>query len=47
MNQQMTIEKMKSMRLQGMAQTHYSNFQDQLYQDYTQDQYVTLLVDQE
>ena len=47
MNQQMTIEKMKSMRLKGMAQIHYSNLQDNLYQDYTLDQYITLLVDQE
>jgi len=27
MNQQMTIEKMKSMRLRGMAQVHYSNLE--------------------
>lgn len=47
MNQQMTIEKMKSMRLQGMAQIHYSNLNDKLYQDYTLDQYIALLVDQE
>lgn len=47
MNQQLTIEKMKSMRLQGMAQTHYSNLENKLYQDYTLDQYVALLVDQE
>jgi len=47
MNQQMTIEKMKSMRLQGMAQTHYANLQDNLYTDYTLDQYIALLVNQE
>lgn len=47
MNQQLTIEKMKAMRLQGMAQTHYSNLQDHLFQDYTLDQYTALLVDQE
>ena len=47
MNQQLTIEKMKSMRLQGMAQTHYSNLENKLYQDYTLDQYIALLVDQE
>lgn len=47
MNQQMTIEKMKSMRLQGMAQIHYANLQDNLYNDYTLDQYVALLVSQE
>lgn len=47
MNQQQTIEKMKSMRLLGMAQTHYVNLQDNLYHDYTLDQYTALLVDQE
>lgn len=47
MNQQLTIEKMKSMRLQGMAQTYYSNLENKLYQDYTLDQYIALLVDQE
>ena len=43
----MTIEKMKSMRLRGMAQIHYANLQDNLYRDYTLDQYVSLLVEQE
>ncbi len=47
MNQQLTIEKMKSMRLQGMAQTHHSNLENQVYQNYTLDQYIALLVDQE
>ena len=47
MNEQMTIEKMKSMRLFGMAQTHHGNLKDNLYQDYTLDQYLALLVDQE
>ena len=47
MNQQMTIEKMKSMRLGGMAQIHYSNLENNLYHDYTLDQYTSLLVDQE
>ena len=47
MNQQLTIEKMKSMRLLGMAQTHFTNLQDNLYQDYTLDQYIALLVEQE
>ena len=47
MNQQQTIERMKSMRLVGMAQTHYNNVHDQLCQDYTTDQYIALLVDQE
>ena len=47
MHQQQTIEKMKSMRLHGMADIHYSNLQNNLYQDYTLDQYTGLLVDQE
>ncbi|GJM35592.1 MAG: putative insertion sequence ATP-binding protein y4pL [Saprospiraceae bacterium] len=47
MNQQQTIERMKNMRLLGMAHTHYTNVHDQLCQDYTIDQYITLLVDQE
>lgn len=47
MNQQTTIEKMKSMRLKGMAQSHYSNIENNLYQDYTIDQYTAHLVDQE
>lgn len=38
---------MKSMRLMGMAQTHYAHVNDQSYQDYTIDQYVALLVDLE
>jgi len=47
MNQETTIEKMKAMRLYGMAQTHHSNLWDNLYQDYTLDQYLALLVNQE
>ncbi len=47
MHQQQTIEKMKAMRLMGMARTHHSNVEDRLYQDYTLDQYTALLVDQE
>lgn len=38
---------MKSMRLAGMAQTHYDHVHGQLFEQYTTDQYVTLLVDQE
>jgi len=47
MNQHLTIEKMKLMRLKGMAQTHHQNLQDQLYADYTLDQYTSLLIEQE
>ncbi len=47
MNQQMTVEKMKSMRLTGMAQVYYSHLADKLYADLTRDEYVALLVQQE
>lgn len=47
MNRQTTIEKMKAMRLKGMAKSHYSNMENNLYQDYTLDQYTAHLVDQE
>lgn len=47
MHQQQTIEKMRSMRLYGMAQTHYTTISDKLHQDYTLDQYIALLIDQE
>jgi len=47
MNNQTTIEKMKQMRLQGMAESHYLNSQNHLHQDYTLDQYVAMLTDQE
>lgn len=47
MNQQATIEKMKTLRLFGMAETYHQSLQDHLYQDYTLDQFTALLVDQE
>jgi DNA replication protein DnaC len=47
MNQNSTIEKMKHLRLFGMAETYYQSLQDHLYQDYTLDQFTALLVDQE
>lgn len=47
MNQQATIEKMKHLRLFGMASVYHQSFQDHLYQDYTLDQFTALLVDQE
>lgn len=47
MNQQTTIEKMKHMRLLGMASTYHQSLTKHLYQDYTQDQFTALLVDQE
>ncbi len=47
MNTQTTIEKLKAMRLKGMADIHYSSTQNNLYTDYTLDQYTALLADQE
>src|SRR6056297_3610151 len=46
MNNQ-TIEKMKQMRLSGMAQLHYNNISNNLNMDCTIDQYIAMLVDQE
>jgi len=47
MNNHSTIEKMKTLRLHGMAQVHYAAIHEQMYADYTQDEYTALLVDQE
>jgi len=47
MNNQNTIEKMKQMRLGGMAGMHYTNIKSNINLEYTIDQYVTMLVDQE
>jgi DNA replication protein DnaC len=47
MNTHSTIEKMKHMRLTGMAEAYYNNLQSANYQNYTIDQYLALLIDQE
>ena len=47
MNSHATIEKMKLLRLHAMAQVHYSTIHEKMYADYSQDEYVGLLVDQE
>jgi DNA replication protein DnaC len=47
MNNQNTIEKMKQMRLGGMAEMHYTNTNSNINLEYTIDQYVAMLVDQE
>lgn len=47
MNNQNTIEKMKQMRLNAMAQTYYNSLENNLYKDYTIDQFIALLVEQE
>ncbi len=47
MNNQNTIEKMRQMRLSGMAEMHYTNIKSNINLEYTIDQYVSMLVDQE
>lgn len=47
MNNHSTIEKMKQMRMTGMAEAYYNNLQSSNYQDYTIDQYIAMLIDQE
>jgi DNA replication protein DnaC len=47
MNNNTTIEKLKQMRLLGMAEAHYGNMQLSNTQEYTIDQYLAMLVDQE
>lgn len=47
MNNNVTIEKMKQMRLSAMAQAYYNNIQSANYHNYTIDQYIAMLVDHE
>jgi len=47
MNNNVTIEKMNRMRLSGMAEAHYNNLQMLNFNDYTIDQYLAMLIDQE
>ena len=47
MNHQTTIEKMKQMRLHAMAETYHQNLNTPAYQNYTMDQFLALLVDNE
>jgi len=47
MNNYQTIEKLKSLYLNGMLNIHQQHVNDNMYNDYTIDQYVGLLVDEE
>lgn len=47
MNNYQTVEKLKALHLNGMADTHAQHLKDNLYSDYTIDQYMGLLADQE
>jgi len=47
MNRQTSIEKMKAMKLIGMAQSYYNYTENNLYQDLTNDQYLAQLLEKE
>ena len=47
MNNYQTIEKLKNLHLGGMLNIHQQHVNDNLYSDYTIDQYVSLLADEE
>ena len=47
MNKNQTIEKLKSMRLNAMAEMHQHHVQNNLYNDSTPDEYMALLTDHE
>jgi len=47
MNNYQTVEKLKKLYLNGMVNIHHQHLKDNLYSDYTLDQYLALLVDEE
>ncbi|HEB62469.1 MAG TPA: ATP-binding protein [Bacteroidetes bacterium] len=47
MNHQTTLEQMKSMRLNAMAEAHYNHLQGRINTEYTTDQYVSMLIERE
>ncbi len=47
MNYQTTLEQMKSMRLNAMAESHYNHLQGRINAEYTTDQYVSMLIERE
>lgn len=47
MNNYQTIEKLKTLYLSGMVGIHQQHVNDNLYSDYTLDQYLSLLADEE
>ena len=47
MNKNQTVEKLKSMRLHGMASMYQHHLQNNLYSDATADEYIGLLTDHE
>lgn len=47
MNNYQTIEKLRTLYLSGMVNIHQQHIHDNLYSDYTLDQYLSLLADEE
>jgi len=47
MNQHNTVEKMRRMRLSAMASLYHRTLTEHLYQDYSLDEFLSLLVDTE
>ena len=47
MNNNQTIEKLRNMRLSGMVQIHENHIKNNVYADYTLDEYAALLCDTE
>lgn len=47
MNSQNTVEKMRQMRMQGMADVHYNQLKEHTYREYSIEEYTDLLIDQE
>lgn len=45
MNAQQTIEKMKNMRLTAMAELYHQSLQQNMYQNLTNDEWMTMLID--
>lgn len=47
MDNHTTIEKLRHMRMYAMARIHYASTQENMYDDYSTDEYLGLLVDEE
>lgn len=47
MNEHNTVEKMRRMRMSGMATLYHQSVTDHLYQDYSLDDFIALLIDTE
>src|ERR1700727_1234351 len=47
MNEHNTVEKMRRMRMNAMAALYHRSITENLYQDYSQDNFLSLLIDTE